>query len=59
MSKKLPGLWLWGKGEKKTAYSIGSRGAVNLRAMRFMQAMEKKKSVNKLQIQEEWFAMGV
>lgn len=24
MSKKLPGLWLWGKGEKKTAYSIGS-----------------------------------
>lgn len=29
------------------------------RAMRFMQAMEKKKSVIKLQIREEWFAMGM
>ena len=24
MSKKLPGLWLWGEGIKNPAYSIGS-----------------------------------
>ena len=37
----------------------GSSQSTSQRAMRFMQAMEKKKSVIKLQIREEWFAMGM
>ena len=37
----------------------GGGQTTSQRAMRFMQAMEKKKSVIKLQIREEWFAMGM